>query len=87
VLLRVIRIAIVFSAIIRCCAGAYRSPCAVSWASSISRRSTLRLIVSGRLSRPPRPLSRSKPNLVANRLERFADQLLVAERAVDLRCV
>ena len=59
-----------------------------------SEPSTLRLIVSGRLSRPPRscPVEveaelRRDHDLVADGLERLADELLVRERPVDLRGV
>ena len=62
--------------------------------SRLSEASTLRLIVSGRLSRPPRLPAleveaelRRDHDLIADGLERFADQLLVGERPIDLRGV
>ena len=59
--------------------------------SRLSEPSTLRLIVSGRLSTPPpcavleveAELGRDH-DLVADGRERFADELLVRERTVDL---
>ena len=61
--------------------------------SRSSEASTLRLIVSGRLSRPAvaavevEAELRRDHDLIADRGERFADELLVRERAVDLRGV
>ena len=62
--------------------------------SRSSERSTLRLIVSGRLSRPVgsagleiEPELGRDHDLVADGLERFADELFVRERPVDLRGV
>ena len=62
--------------------------------SRLSDSSTLRLIVSGRLSTPVDCAGRELEaelgrdhDLVADRFERLADELLVGERAVDLRGV
>ena len=64
----------------------------VSVLSRLSEASTPRLIVSGRLSRPPRfgsvckvePELRGDDDTLANRLERLADELLVGEPPVHL---
>ena len=62
--------------------------------SRLSDASTLRLIVSGRLSMPPASAVleveaelRRDHDLVADGLERLADELLVRERPVHLRGV